>query len=108
MIHTRITFLYLHIDAVWMSGLVQPASVVASNAIHNEGVVPFPVPHRISIPLRILGISRPPAHTLGKRTPISPNCSPYSIELSQHDHPVRHLRKRNTSCLVKHVAWEPQ
>src|SRR6202030_4234357 len=97
-----------HTDAVRIPPLVKPAPVVTPYRIHDETVIPIPVPYRISVPAGIWCISGPPAHILGKLPPVRPNFAPHFVVLKQLQYSARHLSERNPPGLEKHVAREPQ
>src|SRR6266403_1993282 len=81
MIHTRVAFLHAQIDAMRMAGIIQPASFVTPDRIHDECVISLPMSYRVSVPPRIRGVGGVPSHILGKLTPVRPDFAPYPVEL---------------------------
>src|ERR1700730_16740639 len=101
MVHTSVAFLHVHIDAMWMTGLIEPGSVVNANRIDNECVIPIPMAHRVSV----IPCSWPvlAVHILGKFLPVRPDFTPYPLVLGQlQNQPIPHLSERHSPCFVKH------
>src|ERR1700730_11548235 len=85
MVHAGVAFVHPHIDAVRMPYLVQPAPVVTPDRIHDEAIIPIPVPYRVSVPPGIWRISGSPAHILGKLPTIRPDFTPHPVVLKHLD-----------------------
>src|SRR6266403_2169402 len=68
-------------DAMRMADVIQPASFVTPDRIHDERVISLPMSYRVSVPPRIRGVGGVPSHILGKLTPVRPDFAPYPVEL---------------------------
>src|ERR1700674_1051650 len=108
MIHTRVAFLHTQITTMRMADVIQPASFVTADRIHDEGVIPLPVSYRVSVPPGTRGIGGTRAHILGKFSPVRPDFAPCPVVLEELQHLARHLREGNPSGFEKDVAREPQ
>src|SRR2546430_6009598 len=96
-VQARVTFLYLHLQAVRVPGAIQPTPLVAARCIRDERVIPIPSSHRIAVPVRIGSIGGPSAHLLRQFAPVRPDFAPHAVELRKLQHPVGHRRESNSS-----------
>src|SRR5439155_22114842 len=101
-------FLYPRIDAMGIAALGRPGLRGESCVIHHEGVVVFPVTHRVSVVLRIEGVPAPAAHIGRKGSAVRPNLTPETHVLEQDEGPVRHRRDRHPANLVGHILRNPK
>src|ERR1700680_4918654 len=108
MSHTRVACLHTQITTMRMSDVIQPASFVTADRIHDEGVIPLPVSYRVSVPPGIRGVGGTRAHILGEFSPVRPDFAPCPVVLEELQHLAWHLREGNPSGHEKHVAREPQ
>src|SRR5579859_4053978 len=108
MIQARVALLDAHFDAVRMTVIVEPASLVAPDRIHNECVVSLPASRRVSIPPGIGRVLGAPPNVFGKLAPVGPDFPPQSVELKQLEYLARHGGECNSPGHENHVARESQ
>ena len=82
----RVALLDGHIDAMWMASAIDPAAVIRSIRLHNEGIIVFPVSDRVSVPPGIW--SALCTNILREVSPIRPDLTPYPVVLQQLNHTI--------------------
>ena len=51
MVDASVAFLEPHLEAVRVPGGIEPGPFINTDRIHDKGVIPFPMSHRVSIPM---------------------------------------------------------